>query len=175
VKTRLAAAARNFLCRGADRTLLPAEVVVLDGLREDLLDGGLRRLFPRPPFHFSGSRDESRPDARYSRVQRYSVVVAQPPARARSTTMERGQRVPSSSGAMISRRRRASAQSPSLTSFRFVVESSAASAVPGRSLATPNARFRGLRIFDENGIEAKSLVDDQRSIAAPHLGAFCER
>jgi hypothetical protein len=29
--------------------------------------------------------------------------------------------------------------------------------------------FAGLRIFDENGIEAKSLADDQGSIAAPHL------
>jgi len=35
--------------------------------------------------------------------------------------------------------------------------------------------FAGLRIFDKNGIEAKSLADDQRSIAAPHLGAFRER
>jgi hypothetical protein len=33
---------------------------------------GLRRLLPRPPWDFSGSSDESRPDARYSRAQRYT-------------------------------------------------------------------------------------------------------
>jgi hypothetical protein len=35
--------------------------------------------------------------------------------------------------------------------------------------------FAGCRIFAKNGIEAKSLAHDQGAIAAPHLGAFCER
>jgi hypothetical protein len=41
--------ARLPVCRRADRTLLPSEVVVLDGLREDLLDGGIT-LRPHPAF-----------------------------------------------------------------------------------------------------------------------------
>jgi hypothetical protein len=32
-----------------------------------------------------------------------------------------------------------------------------------------------LRIFNENGIGAKSLAHNQKAITAPDLGAFCER
>jgi len=35
--------------------------------------------------------------------------------------------------------------------------------------------FASLRIFDKDGIEAKSVAYDQGSIAAPYLGAFRER
>jgi hypothetical protein len=76
------------------------------------------RLLPRPPLGLYGSSDESSPDARYARAQRYSVEASRSADRARSTMTARGERVPSSSGAIRSRRRRASAQSRSSTLLR---------------------------------------------------------
>jgi hypothetical protein len=56
------AAARNFLCRGAYYTLLPAEVVIPDRFREDLLDGGVEPALPAPAVRFL--REQGREQAR---------------------------------------------------------------------------------------------------------------
>jgi hypothetical protein len=74
--------------------------VLLDGLREDSLDGGVEAALPTAAVRFSGSNDESRPDPRYIRAQRYSVVVAQSSSSPSAFNHYRGQRVPSNSGAM---------------------------------------------------------------------------
>jgi hypothetical protein len=62
VKARLAAAARNFLRRRADCTLLPAEVVILDSLREDVLAGRIGAALPAAAVRFL--REQRREPAR---------------------------------------------------------------------------------------------------------------
>jgi hypothetical protein len=46
---------------------------------------------------------------------------------------------------------------------------------PPSLIALEAARVNKVEIFDKNGIEAKSLADEQGSIAEPRLGGFRER
>jgi hypothetical protein len=71
VKTRLAAAARNFLRRRTDGTLLPAEVVVPDGLCEDLLNSRVEAALSTAAVRFL--REQRREQARRAIQSRPAV------------------------------------------------------------------------------------------------------
>jgi hypothetical protein len=156
VQTR-AAAARNFLCRRADRTLLPAEVVVLDSLREDLLDGWVEPTLPAAAVRFL--REQGREQARPAIQPRPAVQ------RCRGAVAGAGTFNNYRTGAARSIEQWSDEISPA-PGFRPIAIADVVQ-VCRRIISGFCARrtefgdsqtldFAGLRIFDKNGIEAKS-------------------
>lgn len=176
VQTRLAAPARDFLCRGAEGTLLPAEVVVLDGLRKDLLDGGVEAALPATAVRFLG--EQGREQARRAVQPRPAVQ------RRRGAVAGAGTFKDYRTGAARSIEQWSDEISPA-PRFRPIdvadvvqVCRRTISGFRGRRPEPGDSQtldFAGLRIFGENGIGAKSLAHNQRAITAPDLGAFRER